>query len=41
MDEVWITIELSAIVICNCYPAANFPLHKEGVRVSSSNEMHS
>ena len=34
MDEVCITIELSAVVICNCYPAANLPLHKEGVRES-------
>ena len=33
MDEVFIRIELGAIVICNCYPAADFPLHKEDVRV--------
>ena len=36
MDEVRIPIELSAIVISNCYPAADFPLQKEDVRVSCS-----
>lgn len=27
MDEVWIPVELGAVMICNCYPAADFSLH--------------
>ena len=27
MDEVWISIQLGTVMICNCYPAADFPLH--------------
>lgn len=31
MNEVCIPVELRAIVICDCYPAADFSLHKKGM----------
>lgn len=36
MDEMCIAVELRAVVICNCYPTADFSLLEKSIRVPSS-----